>query len=208
MAVNKKAAPGRTKTAIERLEDLEQQVMQITIGANNALGQISGRVNDLTEGAEALLDVLSVVDPELRGKIEAVLKVREDQRQQAQIEQQKAGINALVDSGRIKAVTTITDDSIVIGREFDKDGVLVAPGRIQVSIKTIPEELQILLKGKGVADVIDLAAGGGKFEILEIYEAILPQELPAPAASTDDASAEPTPAEPASVSDSEPTTSV
>lgn len=73
-----------------------------------------------------------------------------------------------VKAGNIEATDVVSDNSVLVGRELTKDGVVENP-RIQFLVGRLVEELQSKFLGKKVGDLIEGEEGKLDIEITEIY---------------------------------------
>jgi hypothetical protein len=73
-----------------------------------------------------------------------------------------------VAAGSLVVVERVTPATLIVGREFDKNGNALNGGRTQVYAHSISEEHRAKLLDQGVGFVLEL--GEGKFEVVELYE--------------------------------------
>jgi len=177
----------KTSNALERLDQVEKTVMNIVSAVNNSISQLGNQIGGVTEVLDAVVQTLGV---------ETIQKIMSENRvakAEAQAESEKAALAELLAKGDIKAVDKVSEKSIVVGRETDKDGTVRLPGRAQVAFARIDPNFQPQLLGQGPGFSLDLP-NGGKFEVLEAYEVVekaadatpAAEALPVSAATTTD----------------------
>ncbi|NBT57360.1 hypothetical protein EBT16_01105 [bacterium] len=173
----------KTRTALDKIDVIEDTINELVTGMNNVIQQLNGRLADVSEKLDALA---TLVGPE---KFQEVLKANALAKTKAQADAAKKALEQHVASGDLVAATTVGTESLVVGREFDKDGNLLEPGRIQLTFSGIKKEFQDQLLGQTAGFTVTTPVGG-KFEVLEIYDFVA-KETPtvAPSAEVVDASA-------------------
>lgn len=159
----------QVKSALERIETLEQTLPQITAGINGAFQQVEGKFAELAEILDALVDLTG------KEQVDSQLKETRERKAQEAVEEAKAAIAAAVEAGRLQAAASIGGQTIVVGKESDKDGNVAAPGRIQLNMAQIKPEFQEKLLGQAPGFSFDLPTGG-KFEVTEAYDFVAPVE--------------------------------
>lgn len=153
----------KTRSALDRIDAVESTINELVSSLNGVIQQLNARLGDISEKIQALTDVVGA---------ENVTKAL-DALAQAKAEKQLASAKeALADAltkGHLVSADSIGENSLVVGREFDKDGALIPPGRIQLTFSGIKAEFQEKLKGQGFGFTVDTPTGG-KFEVLEVYD--------------------------------------
>jgi len=165
----------KTSVISERLDQLEQMLQSIVSSVNNGINQLGNQVGGVTEVLDAVVQTLGV---------ETIQKIMGENRvakAEAQSAAEKAALNELLTKGDVKAVEKITEKSVVVGRETDKDGAVRMPGRAQVAFQRIDPNFQASFLGQGPGFLLDLP-NGGKFEVQEVYEVVEKKDEPAPEA--------------------------
>jgi hypothetical protein len=152
----------KTKDALARITELEEMIPAISNAVNKSLQQVDqhlGNFNDTLEAVTALLGVEQV-----SAKKAELLAARVVQ----QVENQKNAVAEAVKGGSLLVTGAVTEKSLVIGVETDKDGNVAGSGRVQLPMQGIKPEFQAQLLGKSVGASFDLPTGG-KFTCTEIY---------------------------------------
>lgn len=173
----------KTRTALDRIEVIETTINELVTGVNGVVQQLNGKLLDVAEKLEALADIVG------KDKFEEVLQANALAKAKGQAEAAKKTLEQHVEAGDLAVSATISENSVVVGREFDKDGNLLEPGRIQLTFGGIKKEFQDQLLGQAVGFTVATPVGG-KFEVLEIYDFVLKEEpTTAPSAEVVDATA-------------------
>lgn len=220
-----KRALQNSLTALERIQRLEGLTALFNEDRQKMLGDIN-RVNGITEhrlvtlekSMNAVVEIVDKVADTLnkldlsydttedgvttrRGiKLETVMVVlkRQIQAEQAErAEQEKAAIAQAVKDGLIAFDETVSESSLIVGREVEADGTVRHPGWVQLQFSEARPDLKALFLGKKAGDSVSM--GKGTFEVDEIYKAVprAPEEAKADAGAETapaEAPAEPTPA--------------
>lgn len=161
----------RTVNALERLDQVEKTIANLTSAINNSLMTLNNQTNAQGEVLEAVVAVLG------NESIDEKIKELRVQKATEAMEAEKSALEALKASGEIVATQKVTDKSVIVGKEFNQDGSVRVPGRVQVAFQRIDAKFQPDLLGKEVGNTIDLPEGR-KFEIVEIYEVAPKKEEP------------------------------
>lgn len=167
---NQQAQPAASKkTAAQRIEALENAFMSLYHTADNM-------ARDLLTAKEAI--------KLLGNKLDAVVKLAklsDDDIAKLMIENNidelKGKLKGLVDNGVLSAEEAVQENSFVVGRELDNEGVVVNP-RLQFAMKAMPAKTQEKIKGAKPGDVITIEEGKLRFEVLESYKINPPPAAP------------------------------
>lgn len=172
------------RTASDRLDKLEELAQIIINGTNNALERLGQQVNQLEARGRAQNELIrAAVDLLGRDAIDARVLVNRDADAVAQAEREKAELEMLKTQGIAKEATEVPLKGLVTGVEKKPDGEVKVPGYTQAFIEALPKELQDLLLGKKVGDVVTLPNDAGTFEIQGVFELVPPKMPEAPAAA-------------------------
>lgn len=161
----------RTKNALERIDGLEQQMVKLIEGLNTAFDQINRKLGTLEDSLEAVVTILGV-ETVAQSITEIRLKRAEDA-----ATQEKEKIKALVEAGIYATAETVSDKSIVVGRESDAEGKISPPGFVKADFRDIKPELKEKFLGQTVGFKLETSPGQ-TFELLEIYEEQDVKDLP------------------------------
>jgi len=178
-----------TKSALERVSALEESIPQIIQGINSAFGQMENKVDSFANVLEAVKNLLEDVVGE--GKVQAEVDSILLQRAVAASESQKRDLETAVKDGKFVVAAVVSEKSLIVGTEFDKDGKAYGAGRVQISLQGIKPEFKDKVSGQGVGFSFDLP-NGGKFTINEIYD-VAEQPVPAPAPAPEEKGFAPAP---------------
>jgi hypothetical protein len=171
----------QVKSALERIEALEQTTNQIVMGVNEALNSQGGRLEGVANIVEAVVELFGAE------VVDAKIKEIADRKTLQNMENAKKALEAGVADGRLVKADAISEKSLVVGRETKADGEVIFPGRVQLTFNGIRPEFQEKLKGQAPGFTVETPAGG-KFEVLEVYDIIeKAPEAPAAEAATPEA---------------------
>lgn len=162
---NNLSKPGlrqQAKSANARLQNLEHGLARALVGIEKRFGESTAVANRYGKVLEALVEA---VGPEL---IQEIVTRRSMEEATAISAQEVANLNEGIEEGYLASAETVTESSLIVGHEVDKDGALVGTGRQQVVFKGVAPQSQAELLGKKVGDSLKTPTGGS-FEIKEIY---------------------------------------
>lgn len=161
--------PTKVPTILERLSANEQTVQGI---ANYTQQELASFKQALQNVVEVINGVIKASGPEFEAKVQAAITEDQNKRALEAVEREKAVLAQLIESGTHRVAEVVTEDSIVVGREFNKEGALLGVGRVQVRASQFTPEAKEQVLGKGVGFMIEVASTGGRFEVAEIYEEV------------------------------------
>lgn len=153
----------RTKDSASKIETLEQDLIKVVNGVNDVFGKFQTQLEAQKEVIAALTDLLTTPV----AVSERVQQRRLDREASAAAEA-KASVELLKTQGVLVTSEKVEEASFIVGREFDKEGSVKHPGRVQVTFKDLKPEFQPKLLGQSVGFLVETEEGG-KFEIQEIY---------------------------------------
>lgn len=171
------------KSALERIDGLEQAYQGLVDGINAVLQSNGKRVAMLERAMGAVIEAVGIE------QVQAILEEK-NRREQAE---RDASLKALVDqsleTGEIVVTDTIAEDSLIVGVEKNADGDPIS-GRAQLSFSEVGPDFKAELLGKGVGTVIATKPRDeqgnelppGTFEVQEIYKVLGPKQEPEAAA--------------------------
>lgn len=177
------------RTATQRLEDLENMMMNMFHTADNMARDIitlKEAVKLLGNKVDSIVTLLST------GK-----EVSDDTVADIMMENNSKELKSKVDGLVEQGILVLSDGivgtrSFVVGRELDDTGQVVNP-RIQFALSALPENLQSKVVGSKAGDVVTLEEGKLNLEVLEVYSIETPSLVRAEAveaAETETAKAE------------------
>jgi len=158
----------KTSNALERLDQLEKTIPQIVAAVNQSVGQIQGQLSSAVEVLDAVVQTLG------SDTIEKLILDSRKKKAEEQSDKEKQALAELVTQGAIVPANVVTEKSIIVGVETDKDGVVRVPGRAQVAFQRVDPQFQQGLLGQAVGFKLTLP-NGGTFEVTELYEVAPPK---------------------------------
>lgn len=157
---------GSISDRVSELEDrsagLEENFTRFLVGAERRLQRNDQRLDLLEETVDAL--------KELNGsdEVDKIIMDKRVIRARAEAELEKSRLEEGIADGYVILSEVATENSLLVGRYLDKDGVAIEPGRIQLAMPNVAPQFREMLVGKGKGTVIDIPAGN-KFEVLDVY---------------------------------------
>lgn len=170
--INRPSARKQAGDALARLDEIEKVLTQLPLAMNQALNRISQQVSQIAEQLNAVVGILGV---------DAVAKAIQEERNAKDIadaERTKAEIEKGLAEGKLLLQDVVTEESIVTGVEYDKDGGVIVPGFIAAKFTDIEEEYKANLLGKG-AGFEFATKTGGKFIVERAFVIAPPPEATA-----------------------------
>lgn len=148
--------------AAEKNNTLPAQVLQ---AVNSTLEQKIGGLVTVLNGVIRILG---------KEAVEQAVKDQQAEDDQKQVERAKAQIEAGLAAGVIKKVEAVTPESLVVGVEYNKEGVPFPPGRTQMKFDQMQPIFQQDVLGKTPNTELEIKNPNGevvgKFLLTEIYE--------------------------------------
>jgi hypothetical protein len=167
-----KAERAAQKPLLKRLADIEADLTGLVDALNKSLTLVEQRLGNLDEVTNAVVGIVGVQS------VQEAITAMHVKKAKADADAQAKALLMAVDKGLVIKSELLTEKSVIFGRELDKDGNEVPPGRVQMLYGQIKEEFRAALLGKPVGTQIDTPVGG-KFEVVDLYEI---QEKPVPPA--------------------------
>ena len=152
----------RITSVEERATGLEENFTRFLIGVSQRLDRNDERLGLLEENAEALKELNGVEE------VNRLIIQRRVERMRAEATIEKARLDEGLADGYILTAEKVTDDSILVGRYLDKDGVPIEPGWVQLATPKVQPQFRLLLLDQPAGTKIDIP-NGNKFELLSIY---------------------------------------
>lgn len=157
--------PSDNRSATQRLTDAENAIMSLF----NVLDKMTRDLMTLREAIKLIHNkVDSIVKASVGGEPinDAVLERLMIENNVAELKQK---VDSMVQQGVIASEEQVSDNSFVVGSEYNDEGTLINP-RLQFILKSLTEELQLKLLGTKPGDLLDLQEGKLKFKVLESYK--------------------------------------
>lgn len=160
--VSKMSLRQRTKDTATKVEDFQKDLVTIV----NAVNEVFGKFQAQMEAQKELLNTLvALAGPEV---VQTKLVARKVERDQKAVVEAVAAVDLLKSKNVLLVAPLVTEDSFIIAKEWDKDGNLKTPGRVQVAFNDLLPDFKGKLSSAVVGDSVE-TPDGGKFEIVEIY---------------------------------------
>ena len=162
-------------TVMQRIENLEKVNAELDQKLNSTFDKLRGQVGYVMEVVDALSTVLKqgvVGTADFDATVEKALLARREERKQERLAAENKQMANLVEMGVVSPSNSITPNSLLVGRSFDKNGEVQGIGREQFEFVNLHPQVKEQFLGKEVGFVFE--ANGNKMEVLEIYE-IKPQ---------------------------------
>ncbi len=156
---------------LARLQKLERFEKDMLRAMNQTFNIVDQRETATEEILRAVINLLGreVVEKEVRRlKIEQL--EGESTKQTAVFEEAKK-------EGKVVATTAVTEKSVIIGTELDKDNNQLYPVRVQLFFPQLPADYQKAYLGAKLGETV-VTPTASKFTISEIYEVVV-KEAPA-----------------------------
>lgn len=164
-----------TRTASQRIDDLEQALMTLFQTANNMASDLTLAKDAIKLLGNKLDSVVSLLAAGTAVNDDSV----SDMMVQNNISNLKEKVTKLVNDGLLSPSDAVTDNSFFVGHEVDETGKTTNP-RLQFSLSGIKDaELREKLKTAKIGEITHLQEGKASFILDEVYEIQTPK---APAA--------------------------
>lgn len=151
-------------TAAQRLMGLEDAVRYI----DATLGNLSRTLDMQKDLMEEFYNRIRAVEAVLVTTGAVSKEAVENQVQSLRAEKLKSAVAELAQSGMIKKVEEVSQRSLLIGREVNKDGTVVTK-HAQFWVESLKPEVSETMLGKKVGDLL-FDDSDVKFEVSEIYD--------------------------------------
>lgn len=169
----------RVRTLLQRIDQLENNEkilnaninalakghQQLVEAANGAVARLQESVAVLEECCDAIAEVVG------RKKVEEQVAKATRERAQLRADTERKAIEEAHAAGQLRAVEEISPTSVIVAREYTKEGAVRGPGWQQTLYSQLEEPLKPSFLGKKVGDKIEIPHGTA--EILEVYEVVL-----------------------------------
>jgi hypothetical protein len=173
-----KAPAEKPLTLLERTERLEKTLQMVYSEFQESTQKYQNALSGIIEVIDAII-ALQGNAFELR--VQEEVTAQRTKRSEKKLEAAKNVLQSLVDSGAFVVAEVISKDSIIVGRELDKEGNVLGLGRVQVQLSQFSEEGQAFLLGKGIGAKYE--GEKGFFEVTAVYDPAPPKVEAAPQAT-------------------------
>jgi hypothetical protein len=158
--------------ASERLSAIEQQLLP----TQRRVGELEKIVFNLSRDNEILKDALQLIHEKLESVIALAnegksLSNENINEKVVMLKEQalKDKVQDLINAGQIKQAEKVTNNSLVVARELNKDGTVENP-RIQFLTSRLSEEYQEKFLDKAVGELVKSDDNKLDLEIMEVYD--------------------------------------
>lgn len=156
----------RPLTLSERLEAAEKKLTTLDEVVTLRTEQIAKQFGSaLGNVVEALNAIIKLQPAGFDMKVEEQIKADRTARRVAEIDRATQMLQTLIDNKTLVASDLVTEESVLVGTEFDASGASV--GRAQIEFKQFEEAARVGLLGKTVGTKFEAPNGG--FLVNEIY---------------------------------------
>jgi hypothetical protein len=189
------------RTATQRLEDLEKVVASLYEEATRNIGLVNSLLKSQSE-LKMIKDAIKLLNHKSEAIVMSAMEasgisndsVNNNMIKLNVLDLQKQ-VEISVNSGNLVATDVVADGTYVVCEEVNADGTVANP-RVQFPLAAQPSEVQELLKGKKVGDLVTFGQPGSlDAKILEIYTLVDVEKAKAEAAAQAAAAAAATPVE-------------
>jgi hypothetical protein len=163
--------------ALERLDALENQFGALNEELSKYLTQLQAGLNKRLELIENALNA-AIIEIGVE-KVQITAQRLHKEKLEVELQKNTKDVEDAVTAGKFTVGDTVTENSLVVGSEKDKDGVQKLPTKMFLSFGQFTDEVKAKIKDKIIGDVVDLT-DGGTFEVLEVYNPIIPTEYVSP----------------------------
>ena len=161
-------ASKQSRAALERVENVERALKQVIESANAAFERANTQMQQMADVIDVLVELAGT------DVITAKLVEKEVAKSTARVEAQKAQVEAALLQGTLKVVDTVTDQSLIVFKEY-KGETALENGRNQFMAGQLKPEFKAKVVGQGVGYKLDAPTVGHTFEVVEIYEPVAVQ---------------------------------
>lgn len=164
---------GRLNTLEESLAKADKQMTELVEALNTAFGNMNKQV---VEAVETLNAVVAHIGAD---KVAEIVVSERKKKASEEAEQRKTMLQKMVEGGLLAKAEVISDKSVIVGQETDKDGKEVDPGYAQLQLSAVKPEFQAQLRGQKAGFVLDTP--NGKVIVKEVWDFVdAPPPPPAP----------------------------
>ena len=150
----------------KRVDKIEKLIPSVISQTSNSFGKISSQISTITEILDIIGEIVGM--DKIKEGLEARQKIR-DEHARTQSDNEKKALQTFIDTKVLEPAETIGDRTyVVVGREIDKDGKELPPGRIQRVVGQLPESIYQKVLFQKVGSQIDF--GNSTFIIDEILK--------------------------------------
>lgn len=162
------------------------QIVATRVGELETLLFRLARENDILKDAVGLMNQKLDATIQLsREGLEITDETLEERIVQMKVDKMEQSVKKLLEENKIELAQDVTEDSLVVSRELNKDGTVANP-RLQFIPSRLHEQTREKFVGKKSGDLV---TGDGEdsldVEIFEVYNFVQPKQEAAPTAPTE-----------------------
>jgi hypothetical protein len=152
----------------EDLQKLIEAHNSLAEVAQKELDNIGRRLDDVTITLKAISNVVGL------DKVQAESKKIRIQLLEDESAEMGRNVEKAYSEGKLAKVFEVTDKCLVVASIFNADGTQTYPSKNYLTFATIKPEVQALILGKKVEEILQLPTESGTIQILELYEECVP----------------------------------
>lgn len=158
------SARAHAKNNEQNIVALAQDIQNLARGVQQAVNQLEQQIHQVRTILGAVVAVLDI-----QQKVESKLVADKRAAQTKAADDAKLGLEKLIAQKIVVPATTIIEGALIVGRETDKEGTIIHPGRVQLQVGDgmVPEVKSQLL-GQPVGFKFNPSTDK-TFEVMEIY---------------------------------------
>ncbi len=154
---------------LERLKKLERFRDDVLRAMNQTFNIVDQRETQTEEVLRALIELFG------REQVETKVRQLKIESLEAKALKEKVALDAAGEAGKIVATTAVTEQSVIVGSEVNKDGEQLYPTRVQLFFPQLPLDYQKCYLGAKIGDVV-VTPTESKFTVKELYEVVMQPE--------------------------------
>lgn len=154
----------------EQAEKSAKAQAELVEALNSAFGNMN---NQLVEAVETVNALVASVGAD---EIARIVVEERHKKAVAEAEARKTTLKNMADSGLLVKADVISDKSVIVGQESDKEGKDLDPGYAQLQLSNLKPEFQAQVLGQAVGFVLDTP--NGKVTVKEIWDFADPKPVP------------------------------
>lgn len=158
----------QVKSAIERIDALEQELPRLALAINEVLTKNAQRLSDVASVLEAVAHMLG--QDEVDAKIAELAKERASKR----LAEAQEKLNEAVEAGQLVPVDMVDSDSFLVGTVSKGADANATSEQVQVTYDQLSSTIKDQLLGAAVGSTAQ-ADDGSLFQVTEIYRVIVPE---------------------------------
>jgi hypothetical protein len=161
----------KTKSALERIGQIEDNYDSLMDALQKELGNMQKTLANVTETLDAVKSSIG------KDVVEAIIEDTRNQKKTEEATKAKDEIAKLVEQKVLVPAETVGEDSFIIGHDIDGEGNTIHPGFGHVHFRQVDAKFQEKVKGVSAGTSIPTGPEGSKsaFVIDQIYTFVPPK---------------------------------